>query len=189
MNKIVVSFILVSGLLLTTACTNNSKIKESSIIDLNSSSIINSDENSNSKNSNYTKSKSDNINKTKNIIKFPIILIPKDDKDEKDIKYLEVNEDITLEEKLDLIVNAISQECFNGLPIKVSVYNENIAKVELLENDNLSSRVSWKDDYLNDQMKEYTLNVILKNILQEEYKGNWIENIQLYYQGELISLN
>ena len=38
-------------------------------------------------------------------------------------------------------------------------------------------------------MKEYTLNVILKNILQEEYKGNWIENIQLYYQGELISLN
>ena len=65
MNKIVVSFILVSGLLLTTACTNNSKIKESSIIDLNSSSIINSDESSNSKNSNYTKSKSDNINKTK----------------------------------------------------------------------------------------------------------------------------
>lgn len=94
-----------------------------------------------------------------------------------------------MEEKLNLIVNAISQECFNGLPIKASVYNENIAKVELLENDNLSSRVSWKDDYLNDQMKEYTLNVILKNILQEEYKGNWIENIQLYYQGELISLN
>ena len=165
MNKIVVSFILVSGLLLTTACTNNSKIKESSIIDLNSSSIINSDESSNSKNSNYTKSKSDNINKTKNIIKFPIILIPKDDKDEKDIKYLEVNEDSTLEEKLNLIVNAISQECFNGLPIKASVYNENIAKVELLENDNLSSRVSWKDDYLNDQMKEYTLNVILKKYL------------------------
>ena len=72
MNKIVVSLILVSGLLLTTACSDNRKIKESSIIDLNSSSIINNDENSNTKNNNDSKSKNDNINRAKNIIKFPL---------------------------------------------------------------------------------------------------------------------
>lgn len=187
MNKIVVSLILVGGLLLTTACSDSTQIKESSIIDLNSSSIINSDESSNTKNNN-SKDTNDNINRTQSIIKFPIISIPKDEKEQKDIKYLEVNEQSTLQEKLDLISNAISQECFNGLPINISVFNENIAKVELVEPDN-SSRVSWKEDYLNDQMKEYTLNVILKNILQEEYKGSWIEKVQLYYQGELISLN
>ena len=38
------------------------------------------------RNKNDSKDKNDNINIAKNIIKFPIILIPKDDKEEKDIK-------------------------------------------------------------------------------------------------------
>ena len=34
-----------------------------------------------------------------------------------------------------------------------------------------------------------SLKVLLENILQEEYKGQWIEKVQLYYEGELLSLN
>ena len=46
-----------------------------------------------------------------------------------------------------------------------------------------------KEDYLNEDIKEQTLKVLLENILQEEYKGQWIEKVQLYYEGELLSLN
>lgn len=187
MNKIAASLLLICGALLTTACTQSSQTKDSSIIDLNSSSIINSEESAVAKSS---EDKNNNINKSANIVKLPIVLMPKDGKDDKNVKYLEINEDSPLDKKVELIVNAISKECFNGLPINVRVYGGNLAKVELVEPENLdSSRVSWKDDYLNDQIKEYTLSVILKNLLQEEYKGDWIEKVQLYYEGELISLN
>ncbi|MGL5312250.1 MAG: hypothetical protein ACRC92_03275 [Peptostreptococcaceae bacterium] len=190
MNKIAASLLLICATLLTTACTNGSQIKDSSIIDLNSSSIINSEEDSTSRSMEGSEEKTNNINKSAKVVKLPIILMPKDAKEQKIIKYLEINEESPLKDKLELIVNAISKECFNGLPMRVKVLAGNIAQVELEEPENLdSSRVSWKDDYLNDQIKEYTLSVILKNLLQEEYKGDWIEKVQLYYEGESISLD
>ena len=70
------------------------------------------------------------------------------------------------------------------------IYGNDIAKIELLEFDeSLNKRVSWKEDFLNEDIKEQTLKVLLENILQEEYKGQWIEKVQLYYEGELLSLN
>ena len=52
-----------------------------------------------------------------------------------------------------------------------------------------NKRFIWKEDYLNEDIREQTLKVLLENILQEEYKGQWIEKVQLYYEGELLSLN
>ena len=49
--------------------------------------------------------------------------------------------------------------------------------------------IEKKEGYLNEDIKEQTLKVSLENILQEEYKGQWIEKVQLYYEGELLSLN
>ena len=49
--------------------------------------------------------------------------------------------------------------------------------------------IEKKEGYLNEDIKEQTLKVLLENILQEEYKGQWIEKVQLYYEGELLSLN
>ena len=190
MNKIAVSFLIICVTLSTVACTNSSKTKDNSIIDLNSYSIINNEKEPNTQSSISGEEKTNNLNRTVNIIKMPIILMPRDTKEEKNIKYLEINEDSPLQEKIELIVNAISKECFNGLPINVTFDGDDIAKVELVELENLeNSRVSWKEDYLNDQIKEYTLNVILKNMLQEDYKGHWVDKVQLYYEGELISLN
>ena len=57
------------------------------------------------------------------------------------------------------------------------------------EKQNLEWKETWKEDYLNEDIKEQTLKVLLENILQEEYKGQWIEKVQLYYEGELLSLN
>lgn len=190
MNKLSISLLIFCSILLNIGCTTNSKLGDSNIIDLNSSSIIESDESIEKKEEDSSTEKIKGIAKSTNTIKIPITLMSKDIREEKDIKYLEINKEGSLQEKIELIVNAISKECFNNLPMKVTVYGKDIAKVELIEPENVqNSRVSWKDDYLNEYIKEDTLSIILKNILQEEYKGEWIEKVQLYYEGELISLN
>lgn len=197
MNKLVLSLFIIGTTLSATACTSRKNLMDSSMIDPNSSSIIITEESSSVEGSINTKDvqndtkKTNSMNKSVKTIKIPITLMPKDVKGEKSIKYLEISEDSTREEKVELIVNAISKECFNGLPINVTLYEDRQdARVELIEPENVqNSRVSWENDYLNEQVKEHTVGVILKNILQEDYKGNWIENVQLYYEGELISLD
>lgn len=179
MNKLAVILFLVTTTLLNTACTNND-------YKLSNISVIESDESLMKSENNLESNKNSQI-KSGDIINLPIQISIKD---LKETKYLPISDSSTLEEKINVILNAISKECFNGLPIKATVYGNDIAKLELLEiKDNDKNRYSWKDDYLNDNVKEYTINNIVKNILQEEYKGTWIKEVQLYYNEKLITLD
>ena len=163
MNKLAISLFIIATTLFTTACSNNGMYQQ------NEKSTI---ENSIS---------SQDLSNT---IKIPISIVSKD---VKSVKYLEIKEEMSLQEKIQLIINTISKECFNGLPIKVTVYGKDTAKIELIEpKGTTKGRASWKEDYLNESTKEYTINTIIKNIIQEEYKGDWIEKVQLYYEDELI---
>lgn len=190
MKKLSISLLILGVIILNTGCTSNSKLKDSNVIDLSSSSIIEYEEDIQMSEASISDEKSNSITKSINTIRVPITLMSKDLKEEKNIKYLEIDENGTLQQNVELIANAISKECFNNLPMNVIVYGKDIVKIELVEPENVEeSRVSWKDDYLNENIKEDTLNIILKNILQEEYKGTWIEKVQLYYEGELISLD
>ncbi|MDK2563349.1 hypothetical protein QOZ84_07290 [Romboutsia sedimentorum] len=185
MNKRVVSLILISTTLLVSACTKEN-LNSDSIIDVSSSQAINNNE-FYLENEDTTAKDSNDSKKNSGTIKIPINIMSKYSKD---ITYLEVKEDSSLQEKLEIIIKTISREYFNGLPISVTVYGKNLAKIELKEPKDLSnSRVSWKVDYLNEVTKEYTINTIIKNIIQEDYKGAWIEKIQLYYENELIQLD
>lgn len=105
-------------------------------------------------------------------------------------KYIEVDKEKSNEELLQEIIDIISVECFNGLPIKAKVYPNNIAKIELLDPQNEKEHISsWEKDYLNNQTIDYTINTIIKNIIQNDYKGKWIEKIQIYYKENLIQIN
>ncbi|OJT80196.1 hypothetical protein BM532_19795, partial [Clostridioides difficile] len=64
---------------------------------------------------------------------------------------------------------------------------DNLVKINLIEPDK-KSRVSWKDDYLNEQNIIYTINNIIKNVIQEEDNSIWIEEVEIYYNGKLIEL-
>ena len=78
----------------------------------------------------------------------------------------------TLEEKVNKVVSVISSECFSNLPMKVKIYGNDIAKIELLEFDeSLNKRVSWKEDYLNEDHS-----LISESELQEIY--NIIDKIK-----------
>ncbi|WP_042272974.1 hypothetical protein [Faecalimicrobium dakarense] len=189
MNKLAVNLGIIATILLITGCASNN-ISDSSAIDAKSSYIIDDTQSQPLEAAgevNGITKDSGKANKFVNTTKIPISMLSKD---VKDIRFVEVEENSSLEEKVETIINFISHEAFNDLPIKVTVYGEETARVELVEPTDIeNSRVSWKDDYLNEYTKEYTVNAIIKNIIQEGYKGTWIKNVQLYYEDELISLD
>ena len=177
MYKLTIILFIIFLTLFNTACTLENKVKESSSIETNSSSMINEEAKLEDKSIQNKQTK-----KTSSTVEIPITLMQDYIKEDKQVKYLQI--------EVNKVVSVISSECFSNLPMKVKIYGNDIAKIELLEFDeSLNKRVSWKEDYLNEDIKEQTLKVLLENILQEEYKGQWIEKVQLYYEGELLSLN
>lgn len=146
-----------------------------------------------SKFSNINEQKKDNLsisntNNEGDVIYFSIELV---NKGKKEITSVTVNKSSSLNEKLGVIVDIMSEEAFNGLPMNVTIYGSDMAKIVLKEPNNSSenSRFTWKKDYLNENNVDSTINIIVKNILQEQYKGPWIKTVQLYYEDELITLN
>ncbi len=185
MYKLTIILFIIFSTLFNTACTLESEVNKGSSSENNNSSMINKGDKLDEKTIQNKQSK-----KISGIIEIPIILMQDYTKEDKQVKYLQIDTSTTLEEKINTVVKAVSSECFSNLPMKVKVYGNDTAKIELLEfDDTLNKRVSWKEDYLNKDIKEQTMKVLLENILQEEYNGQWIEKVQLYYEGELLSLN
>lgn len=174
MNKIIVTTILIATIFLNVACTEYDT--DSQITRLNSESKSGGTENIEGKKS-----------ETSRISTFPIEI---KSKDMKEIIDVEIKQDSTLQEKVELIINTISEEAFNGLPMNATIYGSDMAKIVLKEPANpKNNRLSWEKDYLNEQNKENTINTIVKNVLQEQYKGTWIKTVQLYHEDELITLD
>ncbi|EGT4705347.1 hypothetical protein KWY29_02820 [Clostridioides difficile] len=177
MNKIAVSFLIIATTLLSTACMDYS-ISSVELVDSKESAVVKKDEDAKEE----TTSKMINSKKT---TKIPIEIISKD---EKIVKYLQIDEESSLKDKLRLILDTLSNEYFNGLDMEVEVKEkDNLVKINLIEPDK-KSRVSWKDDYLNEQNIIYTINNIIKNVIQEEDNSIWIEEVEIYYNGKLIEL-
>ncbi|TQW41318.1 hypothetical protein D1N78_18170, partial [Clostridioides difficile] len=140
MNKIAVSFLIIATTLLSTACMDYS-ISSVELVDSKESAVVKKDEDAKEE----TTSKMINSKKT---TKIPIEIISKD---EKIVKYLQIDEESSLKDKLRLILDTLSNEYFNGLDMEVEVKEkDNLVKINLIEPDK-KSRVSWKDDYLNEQ--------------------------------------
>lgn len=185
MYKLTIILFIIFSTLFNTACTSYNGVKESSSIKINSHSMINEEVKLEEKSIQNKQAK-----KRPDTVEIPITLMQDYIKKDKKVKYLQIEANATLEDKINKVVSVVSSECFSNLPMKVKIYRNDIAKIELLEfDDSLNKRVSWKEDYLNEDIREYTLKVLLENILQEEFKGQWIEKVQLYYEGELLSLN
>ncbi len=185
MYKITIILFIIFSTLFNTACTLQPKLRQGSTIEVDSPALSNEEIKLEEKSNESKQTK-----KSTNIVEIPIILMQDDNKEDKNIKYLQLEANTTLKEKINKVVGVISSECFSNLPIKVKIYGNDTAKIELLEfEDSENKRVTWQNDYLNENIREKTLKVLLENILQENYKGQWIEKVQLYYEGELLSLD
>lgn len=168
MKNIVLSLIIVLVASLIVACSDDDYIKENDII---------KPDNTIQNNSSIT---SDIIKSTSKTDKFPIYVL---DKNVSQVKYLPIDISLSIQEKINIIADTMSAICFNDLPIDIVVEGKK-ANVNLIESD--ESRKTWKNDFLNEDNFEDTTLLLVKNLLQEDYEGEWIDTVHLAYEGKDI---
>lgn len=159
MKKIILTSMIVVVSSLTVGCSNEEYIKEKDIININS-------------NTKKLVSKE---------VKLPIYFL---DKNIRKVKYLSIDDNLSIEEKIKIISNTISTICFNDLPIDIDV-DEKKVNVNLVESK--ESHKSWKNDFLDENNLEETTLLLVKNLLQEDYKGEWINTVHITYEGKDIN--
>lgn len=168
MKKMILILIVLLVASLTVACSDNEYIKEKDII---KPDYISQSE------ANVASSPTKQVSKT---INFPIYVL---DKNVSKVKYLPIDVDLSIDDKVNVIAGTMSAICFNDLPIDVNVDGKK-ANVNLRESN--ESRKTWKDDFLDEDNFEETTTLIVKNLLQEDYEGEWINIVHLSYEGEDI---
>ncbi|MBP3907278.1 MAG: hypothetical protein J6D12_09240 [Peptostreptococcaceae bacterium] len=72
--------------------------------------------------------------------------------------------------------------CKNNIDIDIDEKKVNVNLVESKE-----SHKSWKNDFLDENNLEETTLLLVKNLLQEDYKGEWINTVHITYEGEDIN--
>jgi len=103
----------------------------------------------------------------------------------------------SLENKVNSLLDSISKNSFNNLRIESLGIAEirkgyKSLKVNLLENsgfkipDSLGKSKSWYDFFQGSSGGQHTTIVLTESILQREFMGDWINEVEFYYQNEKI---
>ena len=115
---------------------------------------------------------------------------------------VEVNEDLSLEEKLKKLSKEFSEKVFDNLPIQFVKFN-NIEgkKIALFNLDELGNNAaditfdkyegtSWINNYFvgsaGGSVTEYTL---ITTLLQKNYTGEWIDGVEFTYKNSNIEFD
>ena len=105
MYKLTIILFIIFLTLFNTACTLENEVKESSSIETNSSSMINEEAKLKDKSIQNKQTK-----KTSSTVEIPITLMQDYIKEDKQVKYLQIEANTTLEEKVNKVVSVISSE-------------------------------------------------------------------------------
>lgn len=108
--------------------------------------------------------------------------------------YVAIPKNLPLIEKLKIIADRLFRFKFCGLPINVlrieERNNKKIAIIDLREftiSDTTGYLPSWQTKYFQGSTGGYfTSLTLIKSFLQEDYKGNWIDGVEFYYEGKPI---
>lgn len=103
----------------------------------------------------------------------------------------------SLEEKLKDLLDTVSKNNFKNLKIEIISVEEiqpgyKSLKVNLKENpgfiipDSIGNYRSWYEHFQGSMGGDQTTIVLIESILQREYSGDWIDEVEFYYQGEKI---
>ncbi len=93
---------------------------------------------------------------------------------------IDKNNDV--EDNLELVIDKISKLKFDGAPIELLKIENNIAYIDIRESDNKNY---WSSNYFQGSTgARITSFTLVENILQRNYKGEWIDGIYLTYEGK-----
>lgn len=120
-----------------------------------------------------------------------LIMIPSID------KYISLPDTISLINKISTLMDSVSNYNFNKLKIEVLGIDSidgsiKTLKINLKENpgfvipDSLGKYRSWYDFFQGSYGGQQTTIVLIESTLQRQYKGDWIDAVEFFYQDEVI---
>ena len=146
----------------------------------------------------------DNLDNQESINTIEMLLYSKDlNTDEQVIVgEVEVNEDLSLEEKIEKLSKELSEKVFDNLPIEfVKINDIEGKKIALFNLDELGNNakditfdkyegINWINNYFagsaGGSVTEYTL---ITTLLQKNYTGEWIDGIEFTYKNSKIEFD
>ena len=113
------------------------------------------------------------------------------------LRYISIPADQDLLKKAGILLDSVSACNFNNLKMDASGIdiNENhlkVLKVNLKENpgfkmpDSLGHYRSWYDFFQGSMGGGRTTIILTESTLQKQYKGEWVDAVEFYYQNEKI---
>lgn len=93
-----------------------------------------------------------------------------------------VDEKYSIEEKLRSVINEISKLQFENAPIELIKIENNIAYIDIREGENQNY---WSEKFFQGSTgASISSYVLVENLLQRDYKGDWIDGIYISYEGK-----
>ena len=123
-----------------------------------------------------------------NKIKLSIYTIDENSLEPNESSTIEVNENLSLEDKLKQLSKAISEKKFDNLPIEVksidTVNGKKVATINLAD----SGTKKWAPKFQGSTGGAVTANTLTENFLQSnnKSKGEWIDGVKFLYNNETI---
>lgn len=117
----------------------------------------------------------------------------------KEISTIQLNKDLSLDNKVKQLAKTLSEKVFDKLPIEVQSIatidgkkiatinlNENATNKNITNNANLK-KPNWTTDKLQGSTGgEISENSLIETFLQIKYKGEWIDGVKFLYKNEPI---
>ena len=169
---------------------------------ISTENIDNQQSNSNQEEEN--KDKTENVDNQESIKTMEMLLYSKDANTDEQVVIgtIDVDENLSLEEKIEKLSNELSEKVFDSLPIEfVKINNVEGKKIALFNLNELGNNatditfdkyegINWVNNYFagsaGGSVTEYTL---ITTLLQKNYTGEWIDGIEFTYKNYKIEFD
>jgi hypothetical protein len=186
--KLILATVLMLSITMVSCSTKpkDTTSSDSNTTNSNSNTTVeqNEDSNSSSKTQTDTSKEEAKVNK----IKLSIYTIDENSLEPNQSSTIEVNESLSLEDKLKELSKAVSENKFDKLPIEVksidTVKGKKVATINLAD----SGTNKWVPKFQGSTGGSVTANTLIENFLQSNNKsrGEWIDGVKFLYNNETI---
>jgi len=166
------------------SCTTKPSDTTNSNSNSNTTTVDQNKDNNSSKTDNSTPKEEVKVNK----IKLSIYTIDVNSLEPNESNTIEVNETLSLEDKLKALSKELSEKKFDKLPIEVksidTVKGKKVATISLTD----SSTQKWVPKFQGSTGGTVTANTLIENFLQSNNKsrGEWIDGVKFLYNNNPI---
>jgi len=179
--KLIFATVLMLSITLVSCTTKPSDTTNSNS---NTTTVDQNKDNNSSKTENSTPKEEVKVNK----IKLSIYTIDVNSLEPNESNTIEVNETLSLDDKLKALSKEISEKKFDKLPIEVksidTVKGKKVATINLTD----SSTQKWVPKFQGSTGGTVTANTLIENFLQSNNKsrGEWIDGVKFLYNNNPI---